>query len=609
MRCLIYLVMLALAGSGISFNLSAQEAAPDAEFVNIIKEYRLDEDGSIETRYVKELKILTHFAFHSLYGETFVVYDPRYQKLTIREAYTVMADGKKVMAPSNAFNEVLPRFASNFPNAVHLREMVITHTGLEVGAIIHLDYTIRTEPGYYPALMAKEVLATSSPIVSLVVTVDIPESSELHYKMLHLRTGPDIVQENGRKKYLWSFSNLPARSVESFQPTDFEYLPTLMFSTGRDFREVFSGWAGQEAFQWKVNNEMKERVALIRSQQTDPYRMAFDIQRLVADEFSLFDVPPELNGFRVGTAADTWRSNGGTDAEKSVLLCALLKEAGIQANLFAVIPEVLMDDALGCLPAIRGFVVEASPGTDGTVMLSAVRSDDQNLMAELAGQYLIPVDPNAAQRKVMGTKGAVRAEFTLQVDTLSKLSGIISAGFKGAVNPFPALARDPDYGKNLWNSFASAGSVRSCETLSASPEQSSLTWKIECTSAFKQQDEYLFLEIPSLKNGFSGWQMNYLSASRSAPLNIPYPIEESYSLSLELPAHLELITPAGQYTVTNPSGGMTIKIAVKKRTVLITRELLLNVQEITPQLYDGFRTLINEWNDVNKRRLVFRKIQ
>jgi len=64
-----------------------------------------------------------------------------------------MADGKKVETPSNAFNEILPSFAAGAPAFNGLRDMVITHTGLERGAVINLDYTLHTAKDNTPALM------------------------------------------------------------------------------------------------------------------------------------------------------------------------------------------------------------------------------------------------------------------------------------------------------------------------------------------------------------------------------------------------------------------------------------------------------------------------
>ena len=152
----------------------AQTEKADAEYQSILKEYTLHEDGSIDFHYSKQLKLLSHYAFHRLYGETFIITNTDFQTLKINEAYTIMADGKKVVTPDNAFNEVLPRFANNAPAYNHIRELVVTHTGLEVGAVIHLDYTIHSEKGYFPALMFDEVLIESSPVQELVVKVNLP---------------------------------------------------------------------------------------------------------------------------------------------------------------------------------------------------------------------------------------------------------------------------------------------------------------------------------------------------------------------------------------------------------------------------------------------------
>ena len=119
--------------------LSAQNENYDAEYLKLVKEYSLNDDGSFDFHLRKEIKLNTHFAFHRLFGETFIVYNPQFQSLKINECFTVMADGKKVVAPENAFNEVLPGFARDIAAYNHLREMVVTHTGLEVGGVITLD--------------------------------------------------------------------------------------------------------------------------------------------------------------------------------------------------------------------------------------------------------------------------------------------------------------------------------------------------------------------------------------------------------------------------------------------------------------------------------------
>ena len=106
----------------------------DATLNSVTETYTLNSDGSIDYDYFKSLTYNTQFAFNSLFGETFIVYNPEFQTLKINECYTIQSDGTRIDAPANAFNEVLPSAAANSSAYNGLREMVVTHTGLETGA-------------------------------------------------------------------------------------------------------------------------------------------------------------------------------------------------------------------------------------------------------------------------------------------------------------------------------------------------------------------------------------------------------------------------------------------------------------------------------------------
>ena len=105
-------VLFLFASNIVLANYSEKEA--DAVFNKIEKEYKLNTDGSTEFHYSSEVKLLTGYSVNRAYGETFIIYNPDYQELKVNHAYTVMADGKEVASPANAFNEVLPRCAAAF---------------------------------------------------------------------------------------------------------------------------------------------------------------------------------------------------------------------------------------------------------------------------------------------------------------------------------------------------------------------------------------------------------------------------------------------------------------------------------------------------------------
>ena len=104
--------LLSAAGVRAQNSNPATTPSSDAQYISLLKEYTLNSDGSMDYRYIKEQKLITYRAFHNLYGETFITYNPFFQKLTVNKCFTVMADGKTVETPSNAFNEILPSFAA-----------------------------------------------------------------------------------------------------------------------------------------------------------------------------------------------------------------------------------------------------------------------------------------------------------------------------------------------------------------------------------------------------------------------------------------------------------------------------------------------------------------
>ncbi len=177
------------------FSAYSQDEKTDAVYLEQTKEYTLNNDGSWTYHYSHKLQINSYYAFHNLYGEDFIVYDPAFQKLKINRSVTTMADGKQVASPENAYNELLPRFAAEIPVWNRLREMAVTHTALERGSIIDFDYTITTAKGYTPALMANEQLLMNSPVKKLTFIVNVPSRASFNYEQFAFDSKPSVVEK------------------------------------------------------------------------------------------------------------------------------------------------------------------------------------------------------------------------------------------------------------------------------------------------------------------------------------------------------------------------------------------------------------------------------
>ena len=236
MRTNIPVIFLFFAAIFLSPQIRAQNEKYDAWYITLTKEYTLNPDGSMDYRYIKQQKLLTYRAFHNLFGETFVIYNPEFQQLKINEVFTLMADGKKIVAPQNSFNEVLPGYAANAPAYNSLREMVITHTALERNATINLDYQVHTEKGTFPAMTGNELLAENEPVKCLEIRVRVPVGQNLYFHMFNGGNQPEKSSDGKFQVYSWKLNDLPAISAEEAQQGINERYPRLIFSTS-DNRE------------------------------------------------------------------------------------------------------------------------------------------------------------------------------------------------------------------------------------------------------------------------------------------------------------------------------------------------------------------------------------
>ena len=190
----------------------ALSAASEAEYKKLSKTYTLNADGSQEFRYTMELTLFTHTAMNRTYGESFIVYNPMFQELKIHSSYTKQKDGTIIQTPDNAFVEVLPRQAADAPAFNHLKEMVVVHTGLELGATIYLDYSVTSKPGYLPELDICEAVAQTSPVKDYTIIINAPENKPLFHNVKDAPAKLVVSTSGGTKRATYTMRNLPAAS-------------------------------------------------------------------------------------------------------------------------------------------------------------------------------------------------------------------------------------------------------------------------------------------------------------------------------------------------------------------------------------------------------------
>lgn len=588
----------------------AQYENADAVFEKITKEYTLNEDGSTDFHYFKQLRLNSYVAFNRLYGETFIIYNPDFQNLKINESYTIMADGTRVETPDNAFNEVLPRAAAHADAFSHMREMVVTHTGLERGATIFLDYTLHTEADFMPALMGNEMIEESSPIKEMELVVKVPADVELNYKMYNLRTAPEIMIQGRQKVHTWKFAGIEASSKEPMQGNYQPETPRLVFSSAPNAGMLIDWVTDQKAFEYKLNEEMKTWAATQKDPE-DEIGSMLKIQKEVAENMALDRAPAEWKGYRVRTPIETWKSNGGNQLEKTILLASLLRAADFNAVPVMAGPQRFFDKEAGNLLLLDHSLVMVNTKGNGTMYLSATNPDDQSLHYKMADMVMVPLSKETDLNLIEPAKvtNEIDVEGNLKFESIGKLSGNLEVELIGAVNPFLLLKENPAGIKSKFTGGIIAKEDNAVKIENSNPEQSELTIKVEKTDSLKALSGYYRWELPVMRTGFESWRISYLPYGRMTPVVLPFAIEEEYDYEIEIPEGYSFANRELNVEVKSRAGSVKITSKIKGNKMEIERELHLEKNVISPDDYQEFREMINQWLDTDYRIIVFEKTQ
>jgi len=304
--------------------------AHDARFLSLEIIYTLNADGSWVKDYRHQVRLDTYFAVNRALGETFIVYNPEFQKLEILKSETTMADGRQVASPQNAFNEVLPFAAHGFADFSHLREMVVTHVGLERGALVELAYRIHTKAGFLPDFSGREELAMAFPVDLYSLSIKVPADRELHYRVSGLQVEAKVSSDKATKCHAFALVNLKPAAHEPWAAE--QSGPEIIFSTCAGWEQALSLTADPSP----LPAIMAEKVRKLKAQNPARADLLAALQKTVAVEMQNCTLGPETVGWQPRSIERVAQSNFGTKLEKARLLRSMLAEAGIKAEVLAV---------------------------------------------------------------------------------------------------------------------------------------------------------------------------------------------------------------------------------------------------------------------------------
>ena len=570
------LLLLLLLFTGYAF------AAPaEAEYKKLHESWTLQADGSQEYRCYKELTIFTHTAMNGTYGETFVIYNPTFQEVKIHDSYTRQKDGSIVKTPANAFVEVLPRNADKAPAYNHLKELVIVHTGLELGATIILDYSVISRPEYLPEIDVCKQLLTSSPILEYVLTFTAPKDKPWNYETVATKVRPSQSVVGDMKQIKWSFRNLPAASRApgvSMQNGDVTGLAITTYASPKKALE-------QLYKQFESSEEVTELAKEItKEKKTEIDKIQAIIQFVRSNiHFSALTLNETANQFR--STSEVIKTAYGTEAEKVALLNALLNASDIKASPAAAYYMNIAPENCGT-SAINQLLVLAE--VDGKIL----RLSPQGMSATATHSSFILKLSNAEKVEIEKLPAAINYQTVIHWK-----EGKVEAETKASFGNYH-LSYSPGFANELLRTNGKSDVNRESQNTTISGKQS--------VNTSKQQD-YTLLSLPATNKGIqqTARYANY-NSKRTNNLSLPVATDETYSYTINLPDNLAICTPNQVKNIENSVGELNRSIKSQGKQVNIQYSLKLNKQLITPADYPAFRKLMTEWSNINTQPLLLK---
>jgi len=573
------------------FTAFSQEE-PDAVYHHIVKEYTIHEDGSYDLHYFKKLELKSHFSFNQLYGETFIVHNPDYQDLKINESYTIMKDGKKVKTPENAFNKVLPRDVSEFPAYNQLREMVVTHTGLALGATIYLDYTLSTDKEMFGGLSVNEEIKRRSPVKELEIIVHAPADMDIFHKIQNLRTAPETSEKEGTKTYRWLF-----KDVKPF-PNEGNICeaskPALYIQSGNKGVEKE---IDVEDFDLELPKAYKEKSAELAKEEKSGIDKVNAIRDYVVNQIDYSRVDQESIGNKIRSFKEIHETNVASYPEKIFLISAMIRETGLNAYPVLVYPE-------GKLPVLSdNHQIKLKVDFKKDAPYVCGLDDKQNLWYSMEGKVFRPLVKGKTGQVTKFPEGENRYDFSGEMTVEEKMASLeADVELTHHLSPYSKFGTASQKYTSVIHGMGMDTAIVSGATMNGTK----LTLKtLSSKEVAKEAKGLRMIKLPEVDGGIASWDLGTLFDDRITSYEIPVVIEENYRMTVEIKDGTCINEDVKAETDAS-FGSVSVRLKNKGDSVVITKKISLNKTCFNPIEYQQLRKMLRTYTDENIKRIVIR---
>ncbi len=267
------------------------------------------------------------------YGDQKVEYDKMTQEVQIIEARTIMSDLSIVRPLKTAISDVSAIDVAEAPAYANAMVKVVSFPALDKNAVIDYHYKLISkykEPVKF--IWGGELFQYHEPIIEKQFRLIIPDKFDINHKVLNGKIDYRVTTEGRTRIYTWRKQMVEQIIIEENMPPQKAVAVRLIYSSAKNWVEVGRWFA--KKFYNKINfsSPMKDLIGSLVSQSDNQRDKIKKIVLYVVSKIRSIYLDPDVSGYIPLRPSEIMMNKYGIALDKAMLLIALLKELGVEAN-------------------------------------------------------------------------------------------------------------------------------------------------------------------------------------------------------------------------------------------------------------------------------------
>ncbi len=271
-----------------------------------------------------------------------IPYDQSRQTVEVKRAAVIAPDGRETASARISDTAIPATYGVETRIYDEYHDKVIVFPDVEVGSIVDLQYTVRDagENPYGDYFADSFLLGGEYPVLRNQYILDIPADAPrpFRFKVVGSDLRPREVPsgERGRKTIIWERFDSPGIPHEHLMPPWPDMVPSVQVSTFSDWNEVGAWYWNLAKEQLAAGEGIAAKAAELARGAASTAEKLKAAHDFVIKEVRYLGIEFGRYGYKPHRAEDTLRSLYGDCKDSAALLCAILKELGIESRLVLV---------------------------------------------------------------------------------------------------------------------------------------------------------------------------------------------------------------------------------------------------------------------------------